>query len=209
MQMVLKGKMPNEMAAKKENHADSGNDQPNDDNQKLENGASVKEEEQAKPPLTIADVPALISLERQQEKDRLLSEGFADWGRSHYTAFLKASTKYGRDMYLKIAPEVGKTQGMVEEYASAFWDPSKGKRLFSETEYDRVVKRIEQGEKKLQTVKVLETATETFVSLFDNPWLQLEFTYVNMKDKVFTPEEDRHLLCWAHKVSLISSYILI
>lgn len=209
MQMVLKGKMPNEMAAKKENHADSGNDQPNDDNQKLDNGASVKEEEQAKPPLTIADVPALISLERQQEKDRLLSEGFADWGRSHYTAFLKASTKYGRDMYLKIAQEVGKTQGMVEEYAAAFWDPSKGKRLFSETEYDRVVKRIEQGEKKLQTVKVLETATETFVSLFDNPWLQLEFTYVNMKDKVFTPEEDRHLLCWAHKVSLISLYILI
>ena len=69
-----------------------------------------------------------------------------------------------------------------------------------------MVKRIEQGEKKLQTIKVLETATETFVSLFDNPWLQLEFTYVNMKDKVFTLDEDRHLLCWAHKVRVGSIF---
>lgn len=46
---------------------------------------------------------------------------------------------------------------------------------------------------------VLETATKTFVSLFDNPWLELEFTYVNTKDNFFTADEDRHLLCWANK----------
>jgi len=45
----------------------------------------------------------------------------------------------------------------------------------------------------------LERATRTLLSLFDNPWRELEFTHVNIKDKMFSAKEDRHLLCWAHK----------
>ena len=196
MQMVLKGKQPTEMVAIKE------------DMKEKEDGSDIKKEgetdtvmkEQPTTPLTLADIPSLITEERKDEKDRLLSEGFPDWGRSHYTAFVRASAKYGRRVYSKISADVGKTQAMVEAYAKAFWSEEFGKKRFSEYEYDRVVKRIEQGEKKLYIIKVLETATEHFVCLFDNPWEELEFTHVNMKDKVFTAEEDRHLLCWAHKV---------
>ncbi len=196
MQMVLKGKNLNETGIKKDNDDDAATKGKEEANKA---GVEKDTQDEYKAPLSIADVPPLIPLERQQEKDRLLAQGFTDWGRSHYTAFVKASAKYGRNVFTKIAPDVGKTQAIVEEYAAAFWDPNIGKKFFSETEYDRAVKRIEHGEKKIQTIKVLETATEKFVSLFDNPWNQLEFTYVNMKDKVFTPDEDRHLLCWAHK----------
>ena len=206
MQMVLKGKQPAEFSVKKESDeapaVEKEDSAGTGDHIKSEPSADVKKEDNNTPPLTIEDVPPLISLERQKEKDRLLSEGFADWDRSHYTAFVKASSKHGRNMFSKIAAEVGKTQAMVEEYAAAFWDENFGKNRFSENEYSRVVKRIEQGEKKLHTIMVLETATKTFVSLFDNPWLELEFTYVNTKDNFFTADEDRHLLCWANKVCI-------
>lgn len=198
MQMVLKGKQLTNIPVNKE--SEDGVD--NDPLTKPESETDNAVDSQSKKSLSPSDIPPLISKERQDEKERLLTEGFSDWGRSHYTAFIRASAKYGRHMYSKIAAEVGKTQAMVEAYAAAFWDENFGKKRFSENEYDRGVKRIEQGEKKLHTIKVLETATERFVSLFDNPWQELEFTYVNVKDKIFTVDEDRHLLCWSHKVRL-------
>jgi SWI/SNF-related matrix-associated actin-dependent regulator of chromatin subfamily A member 5 len=149
----------------------------------------------------IDELPPLLSEERQEEKEKLLSEGFSDWGRQHYTAFVRGSAKYGRHNLPKIANDVGKPLEEVETYASAFWDEDMGKKRFAEHEYERVVKMIERGEKKIEEIKGLERATRILISLFDNPWDELEFTYVNCKDKMFTPEEDRSLLCWAYKVS--------
>jgi len=158
-----------------------------------------EELEEKKTPLTMEDVPPLLNSEQQNSKDRFLAEGFSDWGRRHYTVFLRASAKYGRKEFAKIALEVGKPQSAVDEYAGAFWDEDFGKLRFSEKEYDRSVQFIERGEKKIQLVKALETATSTFLSLFDNPWREAEFLFHNCKDKLFTTEEDMHLLCWAHK----------
>lgn len=212
MQMLLKGKAPAETEVPRSSRDDPSEVKANDS---LEgNDCVLKEDgepdkgidEESKRPLTLEDVPPLLSKEKQEEKMLLLSEGFADWGRSHYTAFIKASAKYGRSMYSKIAVEVGKPQKVIEDYATAFWDENFGKKRFSEAEYERSVKKIESGEKKLNLIRVLESATRTFVSLFDNPWRELEFTCVNVKDKMFSTKEDRHLLCWAHKVrSLILS----
>jgi len=145
-------------------------------------------------------LPPLLSEEKQREKERLLSEGFTSWDKVHYLAFVKASAAYGRSNFAKIASDVGKSQNDVELYATAFWDVNIGKRRISENEYDRQVKSIERGEKKLQEVKSMERATSIFLSLFDDPWRSLEFTHVSCKDKLFSIEEDRYLLCWAHKV---------
>jgi len=197
MQMILRGKQPVETSSKQPTSPESQVENAEKSNSYTVEGMDGGEENTK--PLTIVDVPPLIPEERQKLKDELLSQGFADWGRSHFTAFIKASAEHGRNSFSKIAPEVGKLQSMVEEYAKAFWDENFGKVRFTETEYERSVKRIEQGEKKLHLIKVSQTATRTLVSLFDNPWRELQFTYVNVKDKVFTQEEDRHLLCWAHK----------
>jgi len=194
MQMIVKGKAPTATSVKS---AEGTEEKLINEDQKADEARD--KEKEAKIPLTIDDIPPLIDKEKQVEKNRLLAEGFADWGRSHYSAFVKASLKYGRNMYSKIAAEVGKPQSMIEDYAIAFWDENVGKKRFTDAEYDRTVKKIEGGEKKIHLIKVLEKATRTFLSLFDNPWRELEFTTVNVKDKMFSLKEDRHLLCWAHK----------
>ena len=156
--------------------------------------------------IDLSGLPPLLSEENLAEKNRLLAEGYVDWGRHHYQAFVKASAKFGRTNYSKIAAEVGKPESAIESYSKSFFDEDFGKKRLSEHEYDRTLKVIERGEKKLQDVKALQRGTEVFLSLFDNPWHELEFTYVNCKDKVFTLQEDRFLLCWAHKVS---SYLIV
>ena len=145
------------------------------------------------------ELPQLISEAMQEEKKKLLSEGFADWGRIHYSAFIRANAKYGRTDLEKIALSVGKPISVVEEYTRSFWSESLGKVRFSEHEYEKVIKIIEKGEKKIGEIKGLVRGTKILISIFDNPWRDLEFTFVNCKDKIFTIEEDRHLLCWAYK----------
>ena len=152
-------------------------------------------------PIENFELPPLLSEERQQEKEKLLAEGFSDWKRHDYSTFIKASSKYGREALTKIAAEIGKPEPDVQKFAAAFWG-ELGKSRFSEHEYDRVVKMIERGEKKIAEVRGLERGTKVLVSLFKNPWEEIEFNCVNCKDKNFTVEEDRHLLCWSHKVCL-------
>jgi SWI/SNF-related matrix-associated actin-dependent regulator of chromatin subfamily A member 5 len=154
-------------------------------------------------PSVPVELPPLLSQELQTEKEKLLSEGFVQWGRIHYSAFIKASSRFGRSNIPKIAKEVGKSQAEVEEYANAFWG-DLGKGRFSDHEHDRVVKLIEKGEKKIDETKALERGTRVLISLFDNPWEELEFTYIHTKDKLFSAENDRYLLCWAHKVSIVN-----
>jgi SWI/SNF-related matrix-associated actin-dependent regulator of chromatin subfamily A member 5 len=146
------------------------------------------------------ELPPLLSEEKQAEKAKLLQEGFSNWKRLDYNLFVKASAAYGRDAYEKISLEVGRPESAVIEYATAFWG-EKGKNRIAEHEYDRVTKLIERGEKKIDEMKNLEGATSLLVHHFENPWEELEFTYVNCRDKMFTAEEDRHLLCWCRKVS--------
>jgi len=152
-----------------------------------------------KPSIDLNNLPPLLNEEKLEQKRNLLAEGFSDWQRPHYMAFVRASAKYGRSNYAQIAKEVGKPISLVQDYANRFWDESFGKVRISENEYEKVVKNIERGEKKLAEIEGLQGGTAILISLFDNPWLELEFTHVNCKDKLYTLDEDRHLLCWAHK----------
>lgn len=146
------------------------------------------------------ELPPLLDDEQEAAKRELLADAFSDWTRLHYNAFIKGSARYGRHDIAKIAKDVDKPLEEVEKYAAAFWDENMGKQRFSEHEYERVVKLIERGEKKIEELRTLQRGTRVFLSLFDNPWEELEFTYVNCKDKMFSAEEDRYLLCWAYKV---------
>lgn len=152
------------------------------------------------------ELPPLLSEERRDEKNKLLDEGFSGWNRHNYTLFVKASSTHGSDAHDKIALEVGKSEAAVREFASAFWGDA-GKTRIAEHEYDRVSKLIERGEKKIGEMKNLERATRILVSHFEDPWEDLEFTHVNCKDKMFSAEEDRHLLCWARKVRIFDSVL--
>ena len=168
----------------------------------------VKEESvnEEKKTYTLDTLPPLLSEEQKEDKARLLAEGFCDWSRHHFNAFVKASGKYGRSNYVKIANDVGKPVSAVQNYAEHFFDENFGKKRFTEHDYDRHVTNIEKGEKKIGDIKGLQGGTGVLISLFDNPWVELQFTHINVKDKEkkFTADEDRYLLCWAHKVILIN-----
>jgi len=149
-----------------------------------------------------ADLPALLDEETAIRKNQLLAEGFVDWNKLNFYAFKEASSRYGRYAYKKIALEVEKPIDMVEEYAKSFWSEDIGKKRMSANEYEKVSRVVEKGEKKLQEISSQEKNLATFISLFDNPWAELEFTFAQPKDKAFTIEEDRHLLCWTRKFGL-------
>lgn len=87
-------------------------------------------------PLTEADL---------LEKEALLAEGFSDWSRRDYVAFVKGCERYGRTNLQAIAGDIeGKTLDQVEAYSRAFW-----RRYRHLEDYDRVISNIERGESKL------------------------------------------------------------
>jgi SWI/SNF-related matrix-associated actin-dependent regulator of chromatin subfamily A member 5 len=176
-----------------ENDESKAEEKPTEENEEAYSKESTVKEEGP------TELPPLLSEEVQKEKEALLAEGFSNWTRVHYTAFIKGSAKYGRSNIAKIASEVGKTEDEVKVFVDAFWS-DLGKARFSDHEYERVINLIAKGERKIAETKALERGTRLLISLFDNPWEELDFTHVNTKDKLFSTDNDRYLLCWAHKV---------
>ena len=57
------------------------------------------------------------------EKEELSTQGFANWQRRDFHAFIRANEKYGRDKYNEIAEEIAtKSPKEVKEYAKVFWE---------------------------------------------------------------------------------------
>jgi SWI/SNF-related matrix-associated actin-dependent regulator of chromatin subfamily A member 5 len=80
--------------------------------------------------------------ELQEEKTRLIAAGFGDWTRVHYNNFVRASAKYGRNEYEKIAKDIGRPLDETIKYANAFWE--KGPIDLPASEWERVLKLIEK-----------------------------------------------------------------
>ena len=136
----------------------------------------------------------------QRDKEDLLKEGFASWTRRDYNAMVRASSKFGRTSYDRIQTEVGtKALKDVEAYCTAFWNPQIGGVRVPEKEYERVTTNVTKGEEKLAQVISMDRCTKLLLETHSNPWEDLEFHYTSAKDKGFTLEEDRYLLCWVRK----------
>ena len=55
------------------------------------------------------------------EKEALLNEGFREWTKQLFNAFIKASARHGRGNYDKIAGDMQLDLAEVERYAAVFW----------------------------------------------------------------------------------------
>jgi SWI/SNF-related matrix-associated actin-dependent regulator of chromatin subfamily A member 5 len=132
------------------------------------------------------------------EKSMLLNEGFPKWQRAHFNAFVRGCIKYGRDDVGSIAGDVGISVEEVTRYKKAFW--VKGPAVFGGSDWARMTRNIEKGEKKLLELKKLALATKGVVERFKNPWQDLSVSYGQGRpqSKEFTTVEDRCLLCLAH-----------
>mmetsp|Transcript_72436 Transcript_72436/g.206187 ORF Transcript_72436/g.206187 Transcript_72436/m.206187 type:complete len:969 (+) Transcript_72436:1339-4245(+) len=148
-------------------------------------------------PANIKSVASLLMPEEALEKETLLKEGFGSWSRQDWSTFTKASAKYGRSDYLRIALEVGKQEDEVKRYALTFWE--QGPDIFSEAEMERITRIVEKGERKLNEIQRLTDGCAKFISRFPNPLSQLAFRYVGTHGHVFGVDEDRYLLFFTNK----------
>jgi len=137
-----------------------------------------------------------LSSEELEERERLLSEGYSNWSKKDFQAFLKACERYGRKNVLEIAKEVeGKELEEVQRYSATFWA-----NVPSLTDQERIIKKIEQGESKIARRDEIQRAVQKKFQKYSNPWMEMKIAYGPNKGKGFNEEEDRYLICLTHQL---------
>ncbi|KAI3459296.1 hypothetical protein Pfo_015959 [Paulownia fortunei] len=137
-----------------------------------------------------------LTAEEQEEKERLLEEGFSTWSRRDFNSFIRACEKYGRNDIRGIASEMeGKTEEEVGRYAKVF------KERYKElNDYDRIIKNIERGEARISRRDEIMKAIGKKLDRYKNPWLELKIQYGQNKGKLYNEECDRFMICMVHKL---------
>eukprot|EP00891_Asterochloris_glomerata_P000647 jgi/Astpho2/647/Aster-04487 len=138
--------------------------------------------------------PQSLTEEELEERTQLLDEGFKDWSRRDFSAFVRACTKYGRNALSDVAREVeGKTEEEVRAYSKVFW-----KRHKDINDWEKHIKNIEGGEARIQRQTDIMNAIASKMNRYKNPHQELKIMYGANKGKAYTEEEDRFILCQIH-----------
>ncbi|KAJ8605209.1 hypothetical protein CTAYLR_000442 [Chrysophaeum taylorii] len=139
-----------------------------------------------------------LAPDEQRRKDELLSEGFGEWTKKDLRVFLAVTERRGRDdvdnVAIETARETGKTVEDVKRYHSVFW-----RRYKELADADRLIDKIEKGEKRLQRAKEIRDALAAKVARHDKPWQCLPLQYGASRGKVWTEEEDAFLINMMHQ----------
>ncbi|XP_074292298.1 ISWI chromatin-remodeling complex ATPase CHR11-like [Silene latifolia] len=145
-------------------------------------------------PEEMTDAP--LTSEEQDEKDRLLEEGFSTWTKRDFNTFIRACEKFGRNDIKGIANEMdGKSPEEVERYAKVFKE-----RYMELNDYDRIIKNIERGEARISRKDEIMKAIGKKLDRYKNPWLELKIQYGQNKGKLYNEECDRFMICMVHKL---------
>ncbi|KAL4443678.1 hypothetical protein ABPG75_011415 [Micractinium tetrahymenae] len=142
------------------------------------------------------DDPQPLSEEELAEREQLLQQGFSNWMRRDFNAFVRACEKYGRHNLADIARDIeSKNEEEVRAYAKVFWE-----RYTEINDHEKYIKNIERGEQRIQRQQDIMTAIATKLEKYKNPWQELKIQYGQAKGKAYTEEEDRFLVCMMHKL---------
>jgi SWI/SNF-related matrix-associated actin-dependent regulator of chromatin subfamily A member 5 len=154
-----------------------------------------------------------LNEEEVAEKEALVGDGFPDWQRRHFLAFIKGLERYGREALDKVALEVvDKTEEDVREYAKVFFErytelkgesehPVRGWQLADwriTTDAEKYMDRITAGEAKLREQADKIDALHKKVKSYNFPMQELRIQYGQNKGKSYSDEEDRFLLVRMH-----------
>eukprot|EP01024_Parvocaulis_polyphysoides_P008605 TRINITY_DN12569_c0_g2_i1.p1 TRINITY_DN12569_c0_g2~~TRINITY_DN12569_c0_g2_i1.p1 ORF type:complete len:269 (+),score=39.05 TRINITY_DN12569_c0_g2_i1:139-945(+) len=132
-----------------------------------------------------------LTEEEMMERERLLEQGFSNWNRRDFNAFIRACEKHGRNGLDQICQEIeGKTEAEVREYAQTFF--IKYKQI---AEWERYIKQIEKGEEKIVRQEKIMMVINKKMEIYRNPWVEMKIYYGANKGKSYTEEEDRFLVC--------------
>lgn len=67
--------------------------------------------------------PPEFTEEDEEEKQKLLKDGFSNWSKKDFNHFLKCCEKYGRNDHEMILLEMqNKTPEELKEYTEVFWE---------------------------------------------------------------------------------------
>ena len=119
---------------------------------------------------------------------------FSHWNRSNFQQFIQANVTFGRHDLESISEQVKrKSLDEVKAYAEVFWS-----RYTELKNFDRLIRRIEQGEKMLERRRALDEK----MSEYRDPSVELRIRYPRNMYQDYTEEEDRFLLWTFYKFGL-------
>ena len=91
------------------------------------------------------DAAEPLSRAEETRKAKLMAEGFPEWSRRDFQAFVRGCEKHGRDALPAIAEEIeSKTLDEIKKYSKVFW-----LRLDELADGERFWNAIEKGESRL------------------------------------------------------------
>ena len=164
-----------------------------------------------------------LSDDEEIEHQKILEEGFPDWGKKDFKAFCTALERHGRydfnSVYMDVKNETGRERQEVQRYFVAFW--TYYQRL---AEWPKIIERIERGEKKILRLrqirddlqeKVERHLEDVFGSYFrqtganaipsvpemlDRSWPKMKINYGSgLRGKGYQEEEDAFLVCMMYR----------
>lgn len=168
-----------------------------------------------------------LSEAEEEEKRRLLSEGFPDWGRKDFKSFCSALERHGRYDFASIARDVaietGKDRHEIQRYFVAFW--THYQRIL---EWGKILEKIERGEKKILRLRQIRDAIQekverhledTFGPHYRNrpsdanaklpsvaemlhyswPRMRINYGSSNTRVKGYKEDEDAFLICMMYR----------
>ena len=138
-----------------------------------------------------------LTEEEIKERDRLISEGFADFNKRDYFGLLRSLERFGRhDTEALKRAFPNKDQARVNLYLSKFWS-----KLDTLADKEKIIKITERGDLlRAKNIKCVDIITQA-IKRYQYPIDELEIKYKLNKGKGgFTEDEDRYLIWETYQV---------
>ncbi|GIX63108.1 SNF2 helicase, putative [Babesia caballi] len=125
------------------------------------------------------------------KREEMIAEGFGDWTKKHFSAFVRANALYSRYDIDSIADYMtDKSRDEVVKYSKVFWE-----RYKEIPNWEKYIKRIEQGEEALLKRNQLHQVVLAKQRLLTNPWVGTDTLFAAHRGKCpFTEDQDRWMM---------------
>ncbi|GMG21289.1 unnamed protein product [Ambrosiozyma monospora] len=147
----------------------------------------------------IIDKATPLTEKEKELKQKLLDEGFGNWNKRDFMAFIHGSARYGLTAFEDTAADMkDKTPEEVERYSKVFWE-----RYKEIDGHEKYLSEIEAGQKKLKKVMLQQEILKEKIKQHEVPLQQLVIHYPpNNSKRLYTITEDRYLLLKVNEYGL-------
>ncbi|KIM31883.1 hypothetical protein M408DRAFT_327281 [Serendipita vermifera MAFF 305830] len=142
----------------------------------------------------LIDTAEQLDEEEMEIKQKAMAQGFETWSRRDYQQFIKGVERVGKNDLEGIASDItDKTLEETTAYAKVFWE--RWKEL---DDYARIKERFEEGSAKREERTRQTALLSAKLAAVRYPMQELQINYGTVKQKIYSEEEDRYILCRLH-----------